>query len=188
MQKQQITSAIGPKIIEGKTKIVSEFTSDHKKVIVQSKDDITAFNKAKHDIIEGKSKLATNTTCNVFRFLKECGLPVAFDEQIDEITFIAPRCDMILYEVIIRREAHGSFLKRYPYLKKGHVFPELVLEYFLKTSDNVWNGESIPCDDPYMLEVEGKAHLYLPNKPVWDQEPFKVLDDYPLKGRPEIIK
>ncbi len=188
MQKQQLTSAIGPKIIEGKTKIVSEFTSDHKKVIVQSKDDITAFNKEKHDIIEGKSRLATNTSCNVFRFLKNCGLPVAFDEQIDEITFIAPRCDMILYEVIIRREAHGSFLKRYPYLKKGHVFPELVLEYFLKTSDNVWNGEAIPCDDPYMLEVEGKAHLFLPNKPVWDQEPFKVLDQYPLKDRPEIIK
>ena len=33
---------------------------------------------AKHDVIPDKGALATATTCNVFRLLKACGLPVAF--------------------------------------------------------------------------------------------------------------
>ncbi len=184
---QQPDAVVGRKINEGKTKIVSEWAADTKKVVLSAKDDITAFNKVKHDVIEGKSRLATNTTCNVFRFLKECGLPVAFDEQISETQFVAPKCDMILYEVIVRREAHGSFLKRYPYLKKGHVFPEAILEFFLKTTDLKWKDTTIPVDDPYLMLSENKAHLYWPNKPLWEQEPFLVLDEYPLKENEALI-
>ena len=46
-----------------------------------AKDDITAGDGAKHDIIPDKGRLATATTCNVFRLLKACGLPVGFVEQ-----------------------------------------------------------------------------------------------------------
>ena len=178
MQQQQATTqAI---LIEGKTKAVFQHATDEKKVVLTAKDDITAHNKQMHDVIEGKSQLATATTSNVFRFLKACGLPVAFDEQISPTEFVAPKCEMILYEVVVRREAHGSFLKRYPYLQKGHVFPEVVLEYFLKTTDQTWKGNSIPADDPYISFVENKALLYRPDVPLWEQEPFMKLEDYPL--------
>src|ERR1035441_9938351 len=79
---------------------------------------------AKHDIIPDKGRLATATTCNVFRLLKACGLPVAFVEQDSAISFVAPKCDMLPYEVVVRREAHGSYLKRNPHLSKGQLFPQ----------------------------------------------------------------
>ncbi len=187
MVMQKPVPVMGRKLIEGKTKIITELEANAQKVVLSAKDDITANNKQMHDVIVGKSHIATHTTCNVFRFLKRCGLPVAFDEQISETQFVAPKCDMILYEVIVRREAHGSFLKRFPYLKKGHVFPEVVLEFFLKTTDQKWKESAIPVDDPYISMVENKAHLYRPDKPVWEQEPFMVLEDYPLWDNPEMI-
>jgi phosphoribosylaminoimidazole carboxylase / phosphoribosylaminoimidazole-succinocarboxamide synthase len=183
-----MSTELGRKIIEGKTKIVTELATDISKVVLTAKDDITAFNKQKHDLIEGKSRIATNTTCNVFRFLKKCGLPVAFDEQIDESRFIAPYCDMILYEVVVRREAHGSFLKRHPYLKKGHVFPEAMLEFFLKTTDLTWKNTKLAVDDPYITISDHKGYLYRPDKPLWEQEPLLVLEDYPLAGKESIIE
>jgi len=92
-------------------------------VTVMSKDDITAGDGAKHDVIPGKGRLATATTCNVFRLLKVCGLPVAFEEQDSALSFVAPGCTMLPYEVVIRREAHGSYLKRNPHFAKGQLFP-----------------------------------------------------------------
>ena len=128
----------GGLIAEGKTKILRATKRDPEKVLICSKDDITAGDGAKHDLIEGKAALATRTTCNVFRLLKACGIPVAFEEQIDDKTFLAPRCRMLPYEVVIRREAHGSYRKRMPGLAKGHLFPKLHEKFWnclLYTSD-----------------------------------------------------
>ncbi|MDO8574255.1 MAG: phosphoribosylaminoimidazolesuccinocarboxamide synthase [bacterium] len=168
-------------IAEGKTKLIWRSKEDQEgTVIIESKDDITAGDGAKHDVIAGKSKLATQTTCNVFRLLEACGLPVAFGEQLDDINFSAPNCDMIPYEVVVRREAHGSYLKRHPWIEKGHVFPQLIVEFFLKTTDKQWEGQPIPKDDPLIIFKDGKAELYIPNQPLHAQESFLVLDDYPL--------
>src|SRR5882757_3973740 len=68
-------------ITEGKTKKIYRINGNSDLVSVIAKDDITAGDGAKHDIIPDKGRLATATTCNVFRLLKACGLPVAFEEQ-----------------------------------------------------------------------------------------------------------
>ncbi len=172
---------------EGKTKIIRVFDEDDNFVVIESKDNITAGDGlTRRDTIKGKAQLATDTTCNVFELLKQYGVPVAYCRQLDTTHFLAPRCDMIEYEVIVRREAHGSYLKRNPYLKKGHVFPQLKVEFFLKTSDCNWRGTRIPKDDPLIQFNENDTlSLFLPHKPVWEQEPFMILDDYPLKHTPE---
>src|SRR6202007_1357610 len=103
---------------------------------------------AKHDIISGKSALANGTTCNVFRLLKACGIPVAFEEQDSATSFIAPKCQMLPYEVVTRREAHGSYLKRNPQYAKGQLFPKLIVEFYLKTKDKNWKGKPLVADDP----------------------------------------
>jgi len=168
----------GDRIAEGKTKIIFATGNDPEKVRIVSKDDITAGDGAKHDLIEGKAVLATRTTCNVFRLLKACGIPVAFEEQIDEKTFLAPRCQMLPYEVVIRREAHGSYLKRMPGLTKGHLFPRLLIEFFLKTSGRKWKKHPLLCDDPLMdySASAGTISLFEPSKPIHGQQPFLVLD------------
>src|SRR3954453_18893361 len=67
-------------VTEGKTKKIFPIVGSEL-VSVVAKDDITAGDGAKHDVIPDKGRLATATTGNVFRLLKACGLPVAFEEQ-----------------------------------------------------------------------------------------------------------
>lgn len=180
-----ITAREAGKIItEGKTKEILTVKGRPELVIIRSKDDITAGDGARHDVIEGKAALATKTTANVFRFLAASGLPVAFLKELDETQFLAQRCDMIPLEVVVRREAHGSFLKRYPECEKGHFFPRLILEFFLKTSGKRWKEFILPKDDPLVKFNDGDEimSLFLPNQPIRTQSPFLILKDSPLFG------
>ena len=115
--------SLGSLVAEGKTKKIYLTKGSNDLVTVVAKDDITAGDGAKHDVIPDKGRLATATTSNVFRLLKACGIPVAFVEQVDGITFSAPKCEMLPYEVVARREAHGSYLKRNPHLTRASCFP-----------------------------------------------------------------
>ena len=169
--------SLGALVIEGKTKKVYKINGGSDLVAVISKDDITAGDGAKHDVIPDKGRIATATTSNVFRLLKACGLPVAFIEQDSETSFVAPNCTMLPYEVVVRREAHGSYLKRNPHLAKGQLFPQTLIEFYLKTKDKNWKGKPLVADDPFMqFSDDGKQiRLYNPAKPLTGQEPFLVL-------------
>jgi phosphoribosylaminoimidazole-succinocarboxamide synthase/phosphoribosylcarboxyaminoimidazole (NCAIR) mutase len=157
---------------------------------VVAKDDITAGDGAKHDVIPDKGRLANQTTCNVFRLLKACGLPVAFEEQDSATSFVAPPCTMLPYEVVVRREAHGSALKRSPHFAKGQLFPKLLVEFYLKTKDKNWKGKPLVADDPYMQYEDGGAQIKLfnPAKPILGSEPFLVLQTAEVFSHPEEYK
>lgn len=171
-------------VAEGKTKKIWTTDEAPGHVIVESKDDLTAGDGATHDVITGKASFSNQTTSNVFRLLKACGLPVAFVKEIDETRFLAEQCNMIPYEVVVRREAHGSFLKRHPGLQKKHVFPRLLLEFFLKTSGKRWKDTDLPKDDPFVRFDGNRALLYLPDQPIHQQTPFLILKDFPLRESP----
>jgi phosphoribosylaminoimidazole carboxylase/phosphoribosylaminoimidazole-succinocarboxamide synthase len=179
--------SLGALVTEGKTKTIHQIDRGSDLVTVISKDDITAGDGAKHDIIPDKGRFANVTTSNVFRLLKACGLPVAFVEQDSATSFIAPRCHMLPYEVVVRREAHGSYLKRNPQFAKGQLFPRLIGEFFLKTKNRNWKGKPLACDDPLLGYTEGTAQLKLfnPAKPIIGQEPFLVLDASEVFGSDE---
>ncbi len=178
--------SLGALVTEGKTKKIFRIVGSDL-VSVVAKDDITAGDGAKHDVIPDKGRLATATTCNVFRLLKACGLPVAFEEQDSALSFVAPGCTMLPYEVVIRREAHGSYLKRNPHFAKGQLFPRLIVEFFLKTKDKNWKGKPLICDDPLMNYAEGGSdiRLFNPAKPMHGQEPFLVLPASEVLSRPD---
>jgi phosphoribosylaminoimidazole carboxylase / phosphoribosylaminoimidazole-succinocarboxamide synthase len=168
---------LGALVIEGKTKKVYKIKDGSDLVAVISKDDITAGDGAKHDVIPDKGRVANATTSNVFRLLKACGLPVAFVEQDSATSFVAPNCVMLPYEVVVRREAHGSYLKRNPHFAKGQLFPQLIVEFFLKTKDKDWKGKPLVADDPLMIysKDSGKIQLFNPAKPLQGQEAFLTL-------------
>lgn len=176
-------------VTEGKTKKIFRIAGSDL-VSVVAKDDITAGDGAKHDIIADKGRLATATTCNVFRLLKACGLPVAFEEQDSPTSFIAPPCTMLPYEVVVRREAHGSALKRSPHYAKGQLFPQLLVEFYLKTKDKNWKGKPLVADDPLMQYEDGAAQIRLfnPAKPILGSDPFLVLQTADVFSRPEEYK
>jgi phosphoribosylaminoimidazole-succinocarboxamide synthase/phosphoribosylcarboxyaminoimidazole (NCAIR) mutase len=167
----------GTLLAEGKTKKIHKVAGRAGLVALVAKDDITAGDGAKHDIIPDKGRLATATTCNVFRLLTACGLPVAFETQDSDTSFVGPQCAMLPYEVVVRREAHGSFLKRNPHISKGQLFPQAIVEFYLKTKDKSWKGKALASDDPLMDYTDGapQIRLFHPAKPIHGQEPFLVL-------------
>jgi len=183
------TLSLGALVTEGKTKKIFRINGSDL-VSVIAKDDITAGDGAKHDIIPDKGRLANQTTCNVFRLLKACGLPIAFEEQDSPTSFIAPPCSMLPYEVVVRREAHGSALKRSPHYAKGQLFPKLLVEFYLKTKDKNWKGKPLVADDPLMQYEDGEAQIRLfnPAKPILGSEPFLVLQTADVFTHPEEYK
>ena len=120
--------------IEGKTKIIID--AGDGTVLIRSKDDITAGDGAKHDVIEGKAASSTTTTCNIFRLLNNNRVPTHFVERLDAVTFRARKVEMIPLELVARRIATGSFLDRNADIADGTVFADLVFEVFEKDDAN----------------------------------------------------
>lgn len=149
----------GDKITEGKTKIICAILDIDDEVLIGNKDSITAGNGKKRDIIEGKGILSTETTCNCFHLLNRKGVPTHFIERVDERTFRARRVRMIPIELVARRIATGSYLKRNPETKEGTSFPVPVVEFSLKRDD---------LHDPLMLwnHVIGCFELHDAKKPI----------------------
>lgn len=179
----------GTLLAKGKTKEIRE-TDAPRIVEIYSTDDITAGNGAKHDILPGKGELATETTVNAFAFLKERDIPVAYICRTGPRTFWAFQCDMIKLEVVIRREAAGSYFKRNPSAVAGTRFKNPVVEYYLKTSGEVWKGSGViehalPADDPFLsLDfVRGGFGVHYPSLPIDNTHPlfFVSFKDVGLK-------
>lgn len=141
------------KLTEGKTKIIWEIPRSNK-VLIESKDDITAGDGERHNILENKGVLSTETTCNCFRLLKTAEIPTHFVDRIDERTFLAHRVEMLPIELVIRRVATGSYLKRHPETKEGERFKVPKIEFFLKDD---------AMHDPLMVWDESKCQFTLYN-------------------------
>uniref|UniRef100_A0A8R1DSG2 SAICAR synthetase n=1 Tax=Caenorhabditis japonica TaxID=281687 RepID=A0A8R1DSG2_CAEJA len=133
-------------LAEGKTKRIFEIKGEKNYVLIRSKDSLTAFNAVRHNELEGKSKIASQTTVNVFEYLQLLGLPTHFETAVSDTEFVARKCTMIPIEWVARRVATGSFLKRNPGVKEGYRFNELKLETFFKddaNDDPQWTDEQI---------------------------------------------
>ena len=152
------------KITEGKTKIIWS-TADKETILIESKDDITAGDGAKHDVVENKGLLATETTCNCFSLLNTVGIPNHFIRREGERTFLARWAKMIPIELVVRRIATGSYLKRHPEIAEGTIFDPLVFETFYKDDSLhdpliVWNGRR-KCTELYNANASGpKSYLF----------------------------
>ena len=109
----------GEVISEGKTKIIFEYLNDETKVLIESKDDITAGDGISKITIEGKGALVTAITSNCFRLLNQKGVPTHFIAQADYHVLHTKRLRMIPIEIVTRRIAYGSYLKRHTYEPKG---------------------------------------------------------------------
>ena len=99
----------GEQLYEGKAKKVYA-TNDPDLVIVDYKDDATAFNGEKKGTISGKGVINNRMTNYMFRMLQEkAGIPTHFVEEISERETIVKKVEILPLEVIIRNVAAGSF-------------------------------------------------------------------------------
>ena len=98
-------------IYEGKAKKVF-LTDDPNCVIVDYKDDATAFNGQKKGTIVGKGVVNNKVSNHFFRLLEAQGIPTHYVEQISDRETIVKKVDIVPVEVIVRNRAAGSFTKR----------------------------------------------------------------------------
>lgn len=128
------------KIAEGKTKEIWKFSGfgipqNTVTVKIISKPVITAQDGRKKDTMAQKDEWANNTTSNVFELLNRCGIKTHFMSRAGKNGFLARECEMIPVEVVVRRIATGSYLKRNPKVANGTVFDEPVVEFFYKDDE-----------------------------------------------------
>ncbi|MFX1452502.1 MAG: phosphoribosylaminoimidazolesuccinocarboxamide synthase [Promethearchaeota archaeon] len=125
---------LGKKISEGKTKIVYE-SNNPNEVILEFKDDITAGDGLKHDIIKDKGYLNAAISAEFFRVLNDKGIPTHFKEFIPPRFMIVKKLDMLPVEIVCRRIAAGHLLKRLP-IKAGTKFQPGLVELFYKDDEH----------------------------------------------------
>ena len=74
---------MGDLIIEGKTKMVYDVSSENPGLcLMVSKDVITAGNNAKRNTMEGKAEYSTNTNAAVMQILNDYGVKTCFIKKV----------------------------------------------------------------------------------------------------------
>lgn len=121
------------KIIEGKTKIIYANPADPDTVFMSFKDDITAGDGAKHDIIEGKAKIDWRTNKDIYEYLNRCGVRTHYVSSPEERVSIVKRLERkINLEVVSRRVAAGSILKWGNGIKEGDRYDPVITQFHYK--------------------------------------------------------
>jgi len=120
-------------IYEGKAKKI--FANENpKEVIVEFKDDATAFNAAKKSIFEGKGELNCFISETIFKYLINQNIPTHYINSHSKNSFIAQKVDIIPLEVVVRNTAYGSICKQ-TNIKPGTVFKNALIDFYFKDDD-----------------------------------------------------
>ena len=120
-------------LYEGKAKKVFA-TDDANLVIVDYKDDATAFNGEKKGTITGKGVINNVMSNHMFQLLEQQGVPTHFVEQLSERETLVKKVSIVPLEVIIRNISAGSFAKRFG-VEVGIVFDEPTIEFSYKNDE-----------------------------------------------------
>lgn len=120
-------------LYEGKAKKVYA-TTDENLVIVDYKDDATAFNGLKKGTISGKGVINNRVTNYLMQMLEKEGVPTHFVKELSDRETVVKKVSIVPLEVIIRNISAGSFAKRYG-VEEGIVFDEPTIEFSYKNDD-----------------------------------------------------
>ena len=123
----------GKKIYEGKAKIVFA-TSDKNLVIQHFKDDATAFNNQKKDVIDGKGILNNRISEHILTNLNKVGIKNHLIKRLNMREQLVQHVEIIPIEFIVRNIATGSLTKRLG-IEDGTVLEYPLVEYCLKNDE-----------------------------------------------------
>ena len=118
------------KIYEGKAKILYK-GSDPKTLIQYFKDDVTAFNAKKTEVIEGKGVLNNILSEHFMKGLSSIGVPNHFIQRLNMREQLVKSCEIIPLEVVVRNLAAGTMSKRLG-LEEGTVLSRPIVEFYYK--------------------------------------------------------
>jgi len=142
-------------IYEGKAKKVFSH-NDADKVIIEFKDDATAFNALKKAKFEGKGKLNCLISARIFEILMKNSIPTHFLELKNEYTMIAKKIKIIPLEIVLRNTAYGSLCKQTS-IKSGTVLAKPLIDIYLK--DDKLNDPLITKDRIALMNIISSKDL-----------------------------
>jgi phosphoribosylaminoimidazole-succinocarboxamide synthase len=117
-------------LYEGKAKRV--YNTDVEDVlIVDYKDDATAFNGLKKGTIVGKGVINNKMSNHVFRLLEKEGVPTHYIEELSDRETAVKKVAIVPLEVIVRNVSAGSFAKKLG-MEEGIRFIAPTLEFSYK--------------------------------------------------------
>lgn len=150
-------------IAQGKTKTIIGLKDGT--VLIRSGDAITAGDGAKKDTLDGKAAASTRTTCNVFVYLQDCGIPTHYIGGVSSTEFHARKVDMIPLELVVRRIKTGSHMKRHPEDNEGDRFETLTTEFYYKDD---------ALHDPHVTFNGGNMVLNHADRPIGEDTIIEV--------------
>ena len=133
-------------LYEGKAKQLFE-TEKPFELVQFFKDDATAFNKKKHEIIDSKGVLNNLISEFIFTYLSNNNIPNHFIERLSPREQLIKKVEIIPIEVVIRNIAAGTFSNRFG-IEEGKNLPKTLIEFNLKDDEN---------DDPLVSEEHMKV-------------------------------
>ena len=120
------------KVAEGKTKMIYENPETPKTAYMVFKDDITAGDGVKHDIIKGKAIVDWKTNRDIFELLNRKGIQTHYISSPKEKVVIVKKLGRkINLEVVSRRIAAGSILK-WGNMAEGTRFDPVITQFHYK--------------------------------------------------------
>ena len=120
-------------LYEGKAKKVFA-TEDPQLLIVQYKDDATAFNGVKKGTIVGKGIINNQMSNRLMAMLESEGVPTHFVQELSQRETLVKKVSIVPLEVIVRNIAAGSFSKRYG-VEEGVIFDQPTIEFSYKNDE-----------------------------------------------------
>ncbi len=118
------------RIYEGKAKVLYE-GPEPGTLIQHFKDDATAFNAKKHEVIDGKGVLNNRISEFVFQHLNDIGVPTHFIRRLNMREQLIREVEIIPLEVVVRNVAAGSLAQRLG-LEEGTQLPRSIIEFYYK--------------------------------------------------------
>ena len=120
-------------LYEGKAKKVFK-TDDPELLIVDYKDDATAFNGLKKGSIAGKGVINNQMSNRLMAKLEKSGVPTHFVQELSPRETLVKKVSIVPLEVIVRNLSAGSFAKRYG-VEEGIVFDAPTIEFSYKNDE-----------------------------------------------------
>ena len=122
-------------LYDGKAKTIFAGPDDDH-LIQYFKDDATAYNALKHEVIGGKGILNNLISEHIMGQVADAGVETHFIKRLNDREQLIRKVEIVPVEVVVRNIAAGSMVKRLGgdliAIKDGDALPQPLIEYYLK--------------------------------------------------------
>ena len=117
-------------LYEGKAKVIFDGPEDGT-LVQYFKDDATAYNAQKKDVIAGKGVLNNYISEHIMEAVANLGIPTHFLGRLNDREQLIRKLEIVPIEIVVRNVAAGSICSRLG-LEEGAPLPNTLIEFCLK--------------------------------------------------------